>query len=270
MREIVIFDIEASCEDRDINPHYNMETIEIGAVKVNQGKVIDTFEILIEPEYINDLTRFCVELTGITYDDLRGQKKFNEAIIDFYNFIYGCEIYSCGEFDRKFLIRELDEKCSSYKHTLIKNAINSSHTDLKKYYSHITGKKKKGMIGMAEELNIELTGSHHRALSDARNLTNIYFAIEDIREAELKKVFTDDIMNVIVSNINKHHQNKYEIRRTEGTYEGHCKHTGEVRNMGFLEFIDLWGPTLIVDSVYRDINYINEGQLKALKKYINS
>ena len=262
---IVIFDIEASCEDRNINPRYNMETIEIGAVKVYEGNIVDTFETFIRPEYVNQLTPFCTELTGITFDDLKDAPNFASAILEFYNFIYGCEIYSCGDFDRKFLIKELEEKGYSYEHELARNAINSSHTDLKKHYSNVVGKKKKGMVGMANELGVQLTGVHHRALSDAKNLANIYLEIEKIREQKLKEEFNEKAMSKLLINLSEHHEQ--EIKINENTYESYCELTNKISEHSFLEFIDLWSQVIITDIEVRGLKYISPQKIKILKKY---
>jgi len=265
-RSVVIFDIEASCEDRSVNPHYNMETIEIGAVKLTQGKQVDTFQTFIRPEYISDLTPYCVNLTGITFADLEEAPNFDEAIVNFYEFIYGCEIYSCGNFDKKFLTNEINNKGYDHVHELAKNAINSSHTDLKRYYSNVTGNKKQGMIGMAEQLNIELTGANHRALDDAKNLTKIYLEIEKIREEALRKAFSMKVMNGLITSINNNHSN-YVVEKYKDEYKIFNKLSKEYHNTTFLEFIDLWGQSLIIDFTERNLTYINKNQLKALRRY---
>lgn len=262
---IVIFDIEASCEDRNINPRYNMETIEIGAVKVYEGNIVDTFETFIRPEYVNQLTPFCTELTGITFDDLEDAPNFASAILEFYNFIYGCEIYSCGDFDRKFLIRELEEKGCSYEHELARNAINSSHTDLKKHYNLILGKKKKGLVGMANELGIKLLGTHHRALSDAKNLANIYLEIERIRELKLKEEFNEKVMSKLLISLYEHHKQK--ITMNNDIYESYCELTLKTSKHSFLEFIDLWSQVIITDIEVRGLKYIGPQKINTLKKY---
>ena len=151
-----------------------METIEIGAVKVRKGSVVDTFETFIQPEYVDKLTPFCTKLTGITFADLEDAPRFDEAILKFYEFIYDCDIYSCGDFDRKFLIRELEERGYTDEHELARNAIHSSHRDLKVHFNRVTDKRKQGMLGMASVLGIKIEGTHHRALSDSLNLASIY------------------------------------------------------------------------------------------------
>lgn len=265
LKDVVIFDIEASCEDRKINPRYNMETIEIGAVKIRRNKIVDTFEAFICPEYVDNLTPFCTELTGITFDDLESAPTFTQVILDFYQFIYGCEIYSCGDFDRKHLVKELEEKGYNHEHELTRNAIDTNHKDLKKYYNKITGKKKKGMIGMANELGIELTGTHHRALSDAKNLANIFLELEKIRESKLRNTF-DKTMDNLVYNLNKNHDD-FKIEEAGEDYEVHYELTNETHKFSFLEFMDLWSKIIMTDIETRKLGYINSQKMKILNMY---
>lgn len=262
-RDTIIFDIEASCEDRKINPHYNMETIEIGAVKVRQGKIVDTFEILIRPEYVDKLTDYCIELTGITFADLENAPVFSQAILEFYDFIYGCNIYSSGDFDRKFLIRELEEKGFSSEHELARNAIHSSHTDLKKHYNKVTGKKKQGMPGMARELGIELTGDRHRGLADSLNLTKIYIELERLRELELSKEFNDKTMSKLILNLKVYHD--YNVKYADGI----CVHeqSGVTKEYSLVDFLDLWKDLILIDIEERGLSYLSPPKLLALKKY---
>lgn len=183
----IIFDIEASC-DKD-NKSYPMETIEIGAVKIVEGEVMDKFQTFIKPEYVSSLTEFCTSLTGITYEMLENAPSFKEGISAFYEFALGHKIYSCGQFDRKFLTREIQDKIPETSFLIIKNFIESSHINLKDLYSNVTGFKQAGMINMASRLNLEIKGSVHRALDDAVNLSNIYLELDKIRKDKIDSAF---------------------------------------------------------------------------------
>lgn len=264
-RDVVIFDIEASCEDRKINPNYNMETIEIGAVKVRQGSIVDKFETFIKPEYITELTDYCVELTGITYADLENAPLFSEAILDFYDFIYGCDIYSSGDFDRKKLTQELREKGYNSEHELAMNAIDSSHTDLKKHYNNITGKKKKGMPGMADELGIELTGTHHRALSDSLNLTKIYLKLEDIRKEELEKAFNEKNISKLIASLNANHDFKITVEGKH--YRVEDSRANKVHKYTLVDFLDRYKDLILKDVDIRGLSYLSPPKLQVLKRY---
>jgi len=66
----IIFDLEATCEDRSINPYWDNETIEIGAVKINNNEIIDSISIFIKPIENPILTNFCKNLTHISQEDV--------------------------------------------------------------------------------------------------------------------------------------------------------------------------------------------------------
>lgn len=258
--EVVIFDIEASCEDKKVNPHYNMETIELGAVKVKDGVIVDTFQTFIKPEYVDTLTTFCTELTGITFDDLEGAPGFNEGMAEFYSFIYGLPIYSCGEFDRKFLVRELKEKGVNYSNGIIANAISSSHKNLKVHFNNVTGKKMAGMNKMASILGIEIDGTAHRALDDSLNLAKIYLELERIREEKLNEVFSGEKLTKLVDSINKYHDTEFEIVND-------VIKVNSLHNSTLLELLDGWRNVIITDHAERKLSYLNKEEVEAVKKY---
>lgn len=253
--KVVIFDIEASCEDKNINKNYNMETIEIGAVKVENGKIVDTFQTFIKPEYVQSLTPFCTELTGIIYEDLKDAPTFNEAIVNFYEFIYGLPIYSCGEFDRKFLLRELSDKGEDYAHTLTANAIKANHRNLKVLFNKVTGEKMAGMTKMAEILSVELTGIHHRALDDTLNLAKIYIKLDETRKNQLELTFKDKI-NKIVERINISNSRNFKVQGEE-IFEGQSV-------MDIPDFMDHWAYVILADHADTKSNYLSNSELNKL------
>lgn len=260
--EVVIFDIEASCDDRKINPNYNMETIELGAVKLKDGKVIDEFQTFIKPEYVDSLTPFCTKLTGITYDDLVDAPNFNEGILDFYAFIYGLPIYSCGEFDRKFLVRELNEKGVNYSHRLTQNAISSSHKNLKIHFKNVTDRGMCGMGKMAKILNVDITGNAHRALDDSRNLAKIYLKLESIREDRLNKAFSGDKLTKLIFNINNFHNREFIL--SGGIL---VNKEGSALGLNTLDFLDRWRDVIITDHAERKLSYLDNKDIETIKSF---
>lgn len=79
IRDYVCVDIETTgckaAEDK---------IIEIGAVKVRDGKVVDTFSELIDPDM--KIPYYITELTGITNEMVRGKRKINEVLENFIEF----------------------------------------------------------------------------------------------------------------------------------------------------------------------------------------
>ena len=78
--EIVVFDIETT--------GFNFRTdmiIEIGGVKVKEGKVTDKFNVLINPGI--EIPPKIVELTGITTDMVTNAPLIEKALNDFLEFV---------------------------------------------------------------------------------------------------------------------------------------------------------------------------------------
>lgn len=269
MREItnVIFDIEATCEDDAIDPDYEMETIEIGGVKVRDGKIIDTFQTFVKPKLVYELTDYCTNLTGITYADLEDAPYFEEAIIMFFEFIYGSSIYSAGNFDRNMFLKELKGKGSLYIHELVADVVRYSHRDLKKHYTMIMSKPRAGMYSMAKELGIPMEGSHHRALDDALNLTMIYLEIERKRKEKLSSTFNRERMKEIVSHVNSIYRENYIASKDDVNYIIRTQDSGERLILNKIDLLDKYSGTFIFDYEKRKKKYMNAKEIKILKKF---
>lgn len=76
----VVFDIETT----GLDPMYD-EIIEIGAIKVVEGNIVDTFSTFIKPKY--EIPEFITELTGITNDMVKDAPKIKDVLPMFIDFI---------------------------------------------------------------------------------------------------------------------------------------------------------------------------------------
>lgn len=265
-KNIVVFDIQTSCEDKNINPYYNIEIIKIHAIKIANREIVDSFETFIKPEYTDKLTDYCIELTGITFDDLETAPKFTVAILEFYKFIYGCEIYSCGEFDKRLLVNELNEKGYREEHELTRNFIEASYTNLKSYYNKITGNKKVGVVDMANALEVKLTGDHYKATSDAETLGKIFLAIEEIRANRLSETFDSKTMFKLIDGLNKNH-NRISVVKDEKSYYLLNLKSGTFIKFDLVGLLDTLKDLIMIDIEIKGLSYIDIQALNTLKKY---
>lgn len=71
-------------ETTGLDPAFD-EIIEMAAIKVSNGVVIDTFSRLVKPE--NPLSDFIEELTGITNEMLKNQEPIKNVLPDFLRFV---------------------------------------------------------------------------------------------------------------------------------------------------------------------------------------
>jgi inhibitor of KinA sporulation pathway (predicted exonuclease) len=168
----LVLDLEATCCDQDTIKRHQMEIIEIGAVMVaaQDLTVLDEFQTFIKPIRYPVLTEFCKSLTSITQEQVDQAPGYVEAIAllkqwlsNYPNAVFG----SWGDYDRNQF------KQDSKFHN-IPFPIAYPHVNLKQLFSEAQGLSKR--YGMAEALQlagIELEGTHHRGIDDARNITKL-------------------------------------------------------------------------------------------------
>ncbi len=181
LKKMVIFDLEATCEDRDIIAEYPNEIIEIGAVMIDSdGKEIDTFEMFARPSLNPKLTNFCKELTTIKQSDVDNAEDLADVLIKFYEWSEGCSLVSWGGYDMRQIARDvLRQDISNVVDT---KEMSNRHINFKKWYAKRKGLRREiGMGGALRAEKLELIGTHHRGIDDAKNITNIL------------KIFIDEI-----------------------------------------------------------------------------
>jgi 3'-5' exoribonuclease 1 len=173
-QHILVVDLEATCCERQGIPRHQMETIEIGAVMVSTAslEIVDEFQTFIKPLRHPNLTEFCLQLTSITQTQVDTAPTFPDAIklwqpwlAQFDKTIFG----SWGDYDRKQLQQD-----SKHHGIDLPYPVSSNHVNLKEIFSTTQGLNKRH--GMAQALNlvqIELTGTHHRGIDDARNISKL-------------------------------------------------------------------------------------------------
>jgi 3'-5' exoribonuclease 1 len=178
---ILVVDLEATCCDLQSIPRHQMETIEIGAVMVSIESlaIVDEFQTFIKPLRHPTLTEFCRQLTSITQQQVDTAPTFSDAIkawqpwlSKFDKAIFG----SWGEYDRKQLQQD-----SKHHRIDLPYPVSSHHINLKELFSTTQGLNKR--YGMAQALNlanIALTGTHHRGIDDARNISKLLPYILDV------------------------------------------------------------------------------------------
>ncbi len=133
------------------------QIIEIGAVKMQDGEVIDTFESLIHCSYI---PKYITKITGIEALQLLDAPKLKTVLHEFKQFLGDAVFVAHNvDFDYKFLSKSLKRyglgELANRKVCTIdlaKKTIESA---------------KYGLSYLNEQLNLE-NDAHHRALSDAK------------------------------------------------------------------------------------------------------
>ncbi|QXM06109.1 PolC-type DNA polymerase III [Crassaminicella indica] len=155
----VVFDIETTGLSSK-----NDKITEIGAVKIRDNKIVDKFNILVNPGIPIPLK--IVELTGITDDMVKDQPTIEEVLPKFLEFIEDAPaVAHNANFDTSFIKQSCSQMGLEFNNPIIDTLplakILLPH--LKRYKLNV----------IAKELNVKLE-NHHRAVDDAKATANIF------------------------------------------------------------------------------------------------
>lgn len=162
----VVFD----CETTGLNCEVN-EIIEIGAVKIVNGKIKEQFQTFICPE--NEIPEEITNLTTITNDMVKNSPTNNQAIVDFYKFCEDCTLVGYNvEFDIGF-IKNGGKKAGL---DFCNDKIDAMEVAKKKLYL-----PRYKLINVVEALGIELNNAH-RAIADAIATAEVFLKLNEIEK----------------------------------------------------------------------------------------
>lgn len=167
--EMIVFDLETTGLS-----NRSCRIIEIGAVKIKGGEIIEEFNTFVDPEC--EISAEITELTSITNEDVAGAPKEKEAVESFMKFAGDrLLIAHNANFDIGF-IRVAAERCNI--------PFTNSYLDtvgLSKFVNPELTKHKLNII--AEHYKLE-EFHHHRACDDARTLALIFFVMVERLRSE--------------------------------------------------------------------------------------
>ena len=188
---VYIVDVEATCWKEKRPDGQISEIIQVGIVELNllSGSISSKVSHNIRPQY-SKVSEFCTELTGITPEELEGEKNFSEFLDmtkERFPHLKNYTWASYGDYDRK----HLKEMSDLHKRPYL---FGRTHINIKNLFALKWGLKKEvGMRKALRILNKELVGQHHNALDDALNITEIFKACLQkgviIEKADGSKIF---------------------------------------------------------------------------------
>lgn len=185
----VVFDVETTGFSAR-----NDKIIEIGAVKIKNGEIIDSFNVLINPE--EKLPEKIIELTNITDSMLVNEPLIQDVLPKFYKFIENSIMVAHNaNFDMAFLRNNFKKIGIDFEKPYI-DTLELSRIFHPNVRSHSLGK-------VAKRLGVSLENAH-RAVDDARATGEVFIRL--LSDKLTYKSFSDDIENI---------QNLIELRKKE-------------------------------------------------------
>ncbi|WP_277584198.1 PolC-type DNA polymerase III [Psychrobacillus antarcticus] len=175
----IVFDVETT----GLSATYD-KIIELAAVKMQNGNIIDRFERFVNPHHA--LSATTIELTGITDEMVRNAPEIEQVIKDFYEFIGdGIIVAHNASFDMGFLYE-------GYRRTGI-DYFNHPVIDTLELARFLHPEMKSHRLGtLTKKFNIELTQAH-RAIFDCE--ATGYLLLHLLKEAEEHKIAYHDDFN---------------------------------------------------------------------------
>ena len=189
-----IVDLETSGGKPD-----NSQIIEIGAVKIQNGEIIDSFESLV---YCGYVPKYVTMITGIETAALANAPHLKTVLQKFKEFLSGSIFVAHNvDFDYKFL-------SNSFKRCGLGEIANRKVCTIDLARKTIESQKY-GLQHLNEELGLE-NESHHRALSDARATAKLFMIVLEKLPPEI--VTVEDLIA-----FSKRNQKKLKKKKKEKT-----------------------------------------------------
>lgn len=190
--EFVVFDLETT----GLNSVQN-EIIEIGAVKIKNGEVIDEFSSFVKPKV--NIPDKITEITGIDDKMVKKADPLEEVFKKFIDFIGKSPLVAHNmDFDYSFIREPLNEFKKLDEVTLI-DTLTLARAVKPKLKNH-------KLATLVDHYNLELD-NHHRALDDAR--ATGYLFLELLKEDENQKLNNINELNELTKNIDWKKQRPY-------------------------------------------------------------
>lgn len=203
--EYVVFDIETT----GFSP-VNDKIIEIGAVKVKNGEIVDNFSCFVDPE--RRLPYKIIELTSITDDMLVGQEKIDTILPKFMEFIGDSVLvaHNAG-FDTGFIkknCRDLGLECNN---TILDTV------PLARFMLPELKRVKLNLVCKALGISLE---NHHRAVDDAKATADVFLKFVTMLKEDKDIHTLKDLNHAFISEGDVKKMTSYHVIILAKTQEG--------------------------------------------------
>lgn len=167
---LIVFDFETT----GLSPDMGDRAIEIGAVLIENGKITDRFQQIMNPGVRIPL--FIENLTGITNAMVKNARDNAAVMAEFYDFIAGHNLVAHNaSFDERFLRAEL-RRIKKYYSSGIACSLLAARRIFQSAPNH-------QLATLAQYKNLPSDGIYHRALADAEVTAHLWLSLlDELRE----------------------------------------------------------------------------------------
>ncbi len=163
---VVVLDFETT----GLSPNYGDRVIEIGAVRVEQGQIVDCFQQLMNPGF--RINSFIEQYTGITNHMLQNAPSCAEVMAQFADFLGNDNLVAHNaSFDRRFLDAELSLIKRPYAGAFV-----CSMLVARRVYQKAPNHKLGSLVAYKD---IPTDGVFHRALADSEMTAKLWLKMLD-------------------------------------------------------------------------------------------
>lgn len=204
--EFVVFDIETT----GLNSHKD-DIIEIGAVKIRNRKVVDSFSTFVHTK--RNLPAKIIELTSITDEMLVGQPEITSALNEFLSFVgeNGVLVAHNANFDVSFIKDKTKFNLNMDYNPSVIDTLELSKALMKDVKNH-------KLNTLTKKLGIKLE-NHHRAVDDANATAQLFINLFNmLSEREIFDV--GSINDVLKEEIDIIKQSSYHVNILVKNYAG--------------------------------------------------
>ena len=173
----VVFDLETT----GLSASEGDSIIEIGAVKMQNGEIIDTFDLFVDPK--RELNEEIIKITGITNEMLKGAVDEKTAVERFMDFIGDCSVVAHNaKFDMSFInMAFLKYDLGRFSNTVIDTLGLSRYLESNQRYHNLATLVIRYDIPWDED-------KHHRANYDAEGTALIFYKM--LKKLKLNNINT--------------------------------------------------------------------------------
>lgn len=234
-KSYVVVDLETT----GLSPEWD-SIIEIGAIKVVDGEIIEVFQQLVNPGFLID--DFIQGLTGITNDMLRGMPKIQNVLPEFESFVHNSIVVGHNvNFDINFLYDDY----SYYFDKPFSNGFIDTMRISRKIFPQLEHHR---LSDVVDCLDIQ-AGEYHRALADCEYTYQCYESMKQIIIHQygdydsFKSLFKKNNYHERQINLSKLVTNKTDIDPDNPLYGKLCVFTGMLE-----KFTRQEAAQIVVDS----------------------